>query len=127
MSNLVAENTRIIKPDYWFSNPVDTTFFKNPLTGADWNTSIDDPFFEVAGLSFYSMAWAVKYLLNTELAPYQCAFLHLLWSKKYPLLLASRGASKTFILAVYCILRALFDQGSKVVVVSSTFHYCEPV
>lgn len=118
---------KIVKLDYWYENPVDTTNFKNPLVGADWKTSIDDPFFEIAGLSFYSIAWAVKYILNTELAPYQCAFLYLLWTKKYPLLLASRGASKTFILAIYCILRALFDQGSKVVVVSSTFRQAKHI
>jgi hypothetical protein len=119
--------TGIINIDYWYENEVDTTLMKNPLTQADWQTKIDDPFFEIAGLSFYSMPWAVKYILNTELAPYQCAILYLLWSKKYPLLLASRGGSKTFLLAVYCILRGLFDQGSKVVVVSSTFRQAKHV
>jgi hypothetical protein len=127
MAIVAPPQTRIIHPDYWYANKVDTTYFKNPLVSAEWTSKIDDPLFEIAGLSFYSIAWASKYLLNTELAPYQCAFLYLLWTKKYPLLLASRGASKTFILAVYCILRALFDQGSKVVVVSSTFRQAKHI
>jgi hypothetical protein len=117
----------IVNIDYWYENPVDTTFMKNPLTQADWETKVDNPFFEIAGLSFYSLPWAVKYILGTELAPYQCAILYLLWTKKYPLVLVTRGGSKTFILAVYCILRGLFDQGSKVVVVSSTFRQAKHV
>lgn len=117
----------IINPDYYYSNPVDTEYFKNPLLHGQWHTDIDDPLFEIAGLSFYSLPWAAKYILNTELAPFQCVFLQFLWQCKYPLLLASRGASKTFTLAIYCILRALFDQGSKVVVVSSTFRQAKHV
>ena len=117
----------IVNVDYWYENPVDTTFMRNPLVHATWQTKLDDSLFEIAGLSFYSLPWAAKYLLGTELAPYQCAILYLLWTKKYPLILVTRGGSKTFMLAVYCILRGLFDQGSKTVVVSSTFRQAKHV
>lgn len=118
---------RIIKPDNWYENTFDYELLKNPLTQADWLISIDDPLFEVASLSFYSLGWAAKYLLNTELAPFQTAFLHMLFNYRYPLLLASRGSSKTFTLAVYSVLRALLTQGSKVVIVSSTFRQAKHV
>ena len=122
-----VERPKIIAPDYWYENPVDVEFMKCPLTDAQWKIDIDNPLFEVAGLSYYSLPWACKYLLNTDVAPYQAAWLYMLWTCKYPLLLASRGASKTFILAVYSILRALFDQGSKIVIVSSTFRQAKHI
>jgi len=117
----------IINPDYYWENEVDPELLINPLTQGEWTTKIEEPFFEIAGLSYYSLGWACKYILNTELAAYQTAFLYMLWTKKYPLLLASRGASKTFTLAVYATLRALFDQGSKVVIVSATFRQAKHI
>lgn len=126
-SIIVQERPRIICPDDYYENPVDIEFMKCPLTDAKWLIDNDNPLFEVAGLSFYSLAWAAKYILNTDLASYQAAWLHMLWTCKYPLLLASRGASKTFTLGVYSLLRALFDQGSKVVIVSATFRQAKHI
>ncbi len=60
-----------------------------------------------------------KYLLNVEITPIQQATLMELWTKPYPMLIASRGAAKSFLLSLYIILRALFDQGSKIVVVGA--------
>ncbi|RKY43052.1 MAG: hypothetical protein DRP85_00720 [Candidatus Makaraimicrobium thalassicum] len=117
----------IIKPDYWYPNPIDPSLLINPLEDCEWIPEIDNPLAEVALLSFYSLPWACKYILNTEVAPFQSAFLYMLWNKKYPILLASRGASKTFTLAVYAILRALFDQGSKVIIVSASFRQAKRV
>jgi hypothetical protein len=114
--------TSIIQPDYWFANKVDEKLFKNPLISADCLIAdLDNPLSEICALSFYSLPWACKYILNTEIAPYQAAFLYALWTRKYPLMLASRGASKTFTLGLYALLRALFHQGSKIIMVSSSF------
>ncbi len=62
-----------------------------------------------------------KWLLNINLHPFQVAILQELWTRKFPMLIASRGAGKTFILAIYSILRALFHQNSKVVIVGAAF------
>ncbi len=62
-----------------------------------------------------------KWLLNINLAPFQVAILQELWNRKFPMLVASRGAGKTFLLAIYAILRAIFHQGAKVVIVGSAF------
>jgi hypothetical protein len=62
-----------------------------------------------------------KWLLNINLHPFQVAILQELWQRKFPMLVASRGAGKTFILAIYSILRALFHQNSKVVIVGAAF------
>ena len=62
-----------------------------------------------------------KWLLNIKLHPFQVAILQELWNRKFPMLIASRGAGKTFILAIYAILRALFVPGSKIVIVGAAF------
>lgn len=56
-----------------------------------------------------------------ELEPFQCVMLHQLWTKKFPMILACRGAGKTFMLAVYAMLRALLCPGSKIVIVGGGF------
>lgn len=65
--------------------------------------------------------FTAKYVLNIELFPMQLVFLQELWEKKYPMIVASRGASKSFSLAVYSILRALLMPNRKIVVVGAAF------
>jgi hypothetical protein len=62
---------------------------------------------------------AVRYLLGKELLPFQLVILDMLWKKKFPMLIAGRGSGKSFMLAVYIILRLLFNPGCKVVVVGA--------
>jgi hypothetical protein len=75
-----------------------------------------------------------KHVFNIELAPFQCVILKELWYRKYPMLIASRGGSKSFMLALYSMLRALLIQGSKIIVVGAAFRqakvvfeYCETI
>lgn len=58
-------------------------------------------------------------VLNVTLLPFQLAILHELWTKPFPMLIASRGASKTMSLAVYICCRAVLDQGCRIVVVGA--------
>ena len=62
------------------------------------------------------LPFTVKTLLNMNLFPYQMAILHTLWTKRLPMMLATRGGSKTTMLGCYAITKALLDQGSKIVV-----------
>ena len=62
-----------------------------------------------------------KYVLNVEILPFQAVMLKELWDKKYPMIIASRGASKSFTMAIYCILRALLIPKRKVIVVGAAF------
>jgi hypothetical protein len=75
-----------------------------------------------------------KHVLNIHLLPFQVVILQELWKRKYPMLIGSRGMSKSFLLAVYSLLRALFFQGCKVVLVGAAFRqskiifeYCEQI
>jgi hypothetical protein len=65
--------------------------------------------------------YTCKHLLNVDHMPFQVAILREMWCRKFPMLIATRGAGKTFLLAIYAILRALFHQGCKVVVVGAAF------
>ncbi len=56
-----------------------------------------------------------------RLLPFQRVMLHLLWHKKFPMVLACRGGGKTFMIAVYALLKCLLDPNSRIVIVSGGF------
>ena len=65
--------------------------------------------------------WTVKKLLNVELLPEQVVILRELWNRAFPMYIASRGFGKSFLLAVYGILRCVLIPGSKIVIVGAAF------
>jgi hypothetical protein len=71
--------------------------------------------------------FACKYILNVRLLPYQQVILQELWKSTFPMLVASRGAGKSFLLAIYAILRALWMQGRKVVITGSGFRQAKTI
>lgn len=62
-----------------------------------------------------------KQILNVSILPSQALFLCEMWNRKFPMLIASRGFGKSFILSLYSILRALILPERKVVVVGAAF------
>jgi len=62
-----------------------------------------------------------KILFNIELHPIQIAVLQEIWTTPFPMLIGSRGFSKSFSLALYAILKCAFFPGTKVVIVGSAF------
>lgn len=104
--------------------------------GLDW-TSIDfsklrDPFSGYYSTDSYNeilkairdprnFFWTCKYILNIEPTVFQLVWLDQLWNYSYPLLIASRGASKSFTLGLYYALRATITQGCKIVIAAPTF------
>jgi len=85
--------------------------------------SDDGPVYEI--LDFMSRPenfyYTCKWLFNIHLMPFQVAILQELWNRKFPMLIATRGGGKTWILSLYAMLRAVFHQGCKVVVVGAAF------
>lgn len=80
------------------------------------------------------IAWTAKTILGINLMPMQIAILQTLWTKPFPMLVASRGAGKSFILGVYCCLRALLEPGTRIVIVGAglrqaklVFNYIEDI
>lgn len=62
-----------------------------------------------------------KYIFNIELLPFQQVIIKELWDRKFPILLGSRGCSKSTCLAIYCLLRCLLIPRRKMVVVGAAF------
>lgn len=78
----------------------------------------------VANLSltkFVELVFRNKFGDPLRLLPFQSVMLHTMWHKKFPMVLACRGAGKTFMLAVFCLLKCLLVPGTKVVIVSGGF------
>ncbi len=83
----------------------------------------DNPYLDILDLlrqpeNFYLTC---KYLFNIDIHPFQLVVLQELWNRKFPMFIASRGSSKTFSLALYCLLRALFHQPCKIILTGSGF------
>ena len=67
------------------------------------------------------LSFICKEILNVQLLPSQALFLREIWTRKFPMLIASRGFGKSFMLSLYCVLRALILPKRKVVVVGAAF------
>jgi hypothetical protein len=71
--------------------------------------------------------FAAKHILGIELLPFQLVILDTLWRKRLPMLIGSRGMGKSFILAVYGLLRMIFHPGCRVVIVGAAFRQSRQV
>jgi hypothetical protein len=103
---------------------LDKARLKNPFL--ERLGKFDDPYEEFVDICVNNLPWATSQILRKngkplKLAPFQCVILEELWNRTFPILLCSRGASKTFMLAVYAIMRAIFQPGSKIVIVAASF------
>jgi len=116
IANIISDN----EYSYLFPYRTITPIVTNHIF-SDLKTSGErlDKYIVMKMLSLDNIAWTSKYILNIELFPYQIAILQILWKTPLPLLVAARGGAKSFCLATYAILRALLDQGSKVVIIGA--------
>jgi hypothetical protein len=78
------------------------------------------------------LGFTAKYIFGINLLPFQLVILKELWNRKYPMLIATRGGSKSFLLALYAMIKALTNPGIKIVIVGAAFRqskvvfeYCE--
>lgn len=92
----------------------------------------EDPYEEFVDVCLNNLTFAVFNLMKwkgkpLELAPFQSVILQTLWDKTFPILLMTRGGGKSFMLAVYALLRAILVQGSKIVIVAASFRQSKVV
>jgi hypothetical protein len=62
-----------------------------------------------------------KQIFNINILPSQALFLCEMWDRRFPMLIASRGFGKSFILSLYALMRALLLPERKIVVVGAAF------
>ena len=62
-----------------------------------------------------------KHVFNIQILPSQALMLHEMWNRRFPMLIASRGFGKSFILSLYAMMRALLLPNRKVVIVGAAF------
>ena len=51
----------------------------------------------------------------------QCVILQEFWHRSFPMYIASRGWGKSFLMALYAILKCTFTPGTKIVIVGAAF------
>ena len=67
------------------------------------------------------LSFVCKEVFNIDLLPFQSLLLREMWVRRFPMLIASRGAGKSFLLGVYALLRMVFMPGRKVVIAGAAF------
>ena len=112
-----------ILEDAWLNISVDEKLLFNPMDFVIDASDGDDLLERIAWLMMRPeyFSFACKYILNIELSPFQALFLRELWDRKFPMLIGNRGMGKSFLLALYTLLRALFMPRRKIIVVGAAF------
>jgi len=111
--------------DAWLNIDVDENQLFNPLDyvysmcGEDKTQIINNLAWLMTRPEYFS--FVCKYIFNIEISPVQALILHDMWNRKFPMLVGSRGFGKSFILSLYCMLRAFFLPERKIVVVGAAF------
>ena len=102
--------------------PEDVDGFKNPLDDLtpDQKDNLHLHVISIMRKPEY-FQWTVKKLLGIELLPVQTCILREMWVRAFPMYIASRGFGKSFLLAVYCLLRCTLIPGTKIVIVGAAF------
>jgi hypothetical protein len=62
-----------------------------------------------------------KEVMGVELLPVQALMLNEMWNRRFPMIIASRGFGKSFMLALYSLLRILLLPSRKIVIVGAAF------
>lgn len=83
-------------------------------------------FFDICSNPDY-FSFTCRHILGLNLPPIQAAVIKQLWDYPFPMLIGNRGFGKSFLLGLYCILRATFLQGRKVVIVGAGFRQAKHV
>jgi len=108
--------------DAWLNIDVDETTLFNPMNVIT-NEDFDEFHLRLTWLmgrpEYFS--FMCKQVFNIDLLPAQSLMLKEMWGRKFPMLIASRGFGKSFILSLYAMMRALLMPKRKIVVVGAAF------
>jgi len=66
-------------------------------------------------------SFTCKRLFNITIGPMQAAILKEMWLRPFPMLIMSRGGGKSWLLALYCMLKLTLIPETKIVIVGAAF------
>lgn len=117
---LIDQKTQDFIENFWLGVNHSKPEFKNLFNTPQFK---ENPAYELVAFMAQpeNFVFTCKHLFNIELLPFQAAILKELWYRPFPMFIASRGASKTWSLAVYSLLRVLFTPGARVVITGAAF------
>lgn len=105
----------------------DTKFFKPeffPLYTEEKNPGLNE--IRTFRNSDY-IGYAAYVLLGVKLLPFQCVIQEQLWNHAFSILIASRGGSKSFNLAIYLMLRSILVPETKAVITGGGFRQAREI
>ena len=111
MNDIIAREIN----DAWLNVEFDESSLFNPM---QFITQGDPDLFHLRLTWLLScpeyFSFICKQIFNIDLLPAQSLMLHEMWNRKFPMLIASRGFGKSFILSLYALLRALIFPKRKI-------------
>ena len=69
----------------------------------------------------HNLGFTTELISGIKLAPYQQITLRAFFNRNFVLCCWTRGGSKSFVAAVYCFLKCIFEPGSKILIAGPTF------
>ena len=118
MNNMTNDISSIIE-DAWLNIDTNESDLVNPFniqTDYDFHLKLT---WLLTNPEYFS--FICKHIFNVDLLPSQSLMLKEMWVRKFPMLIASRGFGKSFILSLYAMMRALLMPGRKIIVVGAAF------
>tara|TARA_R110002096_G_scaffold127685_3_gene275678 strand:+ start:616 stop:2598 length:1983 start_codon:yes stop_codon:yes gene_type:complete len=117
---MVESNLKVIN-EAWLNIDIDEDTIFNPMSVVSFKE--DDFHLRLSWLmtrpEYFS--FLCKHIFNVTVLPTQALILHEMWNRKFPMIIASRGFGKSFILSLYAMMRSLLLPKRKVVVVGAAF------
>lgn len=123
MTKVLLDRPNSLVSDAWLNlGDLHNIEVENPLLGRTTD-EIDNPGKREISLmrNRAYLSFACKTLLGIDLLPVQAVILEEMWDRPFPMFIASRGFGKSFMLAVYTILKLALIPGTKIVTVGSAF------
>lgn len=116
------KNIQRVLNDAWLNIDIDYDKLFNPLAHIP-EEFMDEPYMYITWLFSHPeyFSFFCSEILNVRLFPFQILVLNEMWRRKFPLIVCSRGFSKSFLLAIHALLRMIFIPGRRIVVCGSGF------
>lgn len=122
VDNLSKDELQKLLADAWLNVKLDHGSYWNPLQEFPQFCE-DRPEHYITWLMSQPeyFSFLCREILNVDIYPTQGLVLQVLWNHKFPMLIASRGFSKSYTLALYALLRMILLPGRKLVITGAAF------